>query len=261
MPTNYTPKSELQLQYEREYRRITQAIRRQKKLGYTVPEELKPVSPSKVKVFSPAEVERLTTITPQRIRKESFYVDPQSGEALEGYDVVEKRKRQKKPKAPKQKKRRKKDKQPKPQKKRKRKEKEFEPPEPSAPPRENTFNLQIIADITRILEGWQPQYHWSISYAERKATYRNVIYDKWMQAIENEGEYGLAFRLENKADYYHDLISRVVYASDAPWEDQANLTEIITFLTGQALTAEESDRYSSEAYDYLRDNFIGDSFG
>lgn len=88
MSKNYTPKNELELQYEREHKRILQAIRRQEKLGYIVPEDVRPKSPAKTKNITATEVENLIKLTPKEIRKKSVWVDQDTGEAFDELDVV-----------------------------------------------------------------------------------------------------------------------------------------------------------------------------
>lgn len=88
MPKNTSPKSKWYDQYAKEYRRITQAIRRQEKLGYFIPEEVRPVKPSQMPTIRKSDVQRLIKLTPKKIRKESVYIDTDTGEAFPGLDVV-----------------------------------------------------------------------------------------------------------------------------------------------------------------------------
>lgn len=88
MPRNTNPKSKWYDQYAKEYRRITQAIRRQEKLGYFIPEEVKPVKPSEIASIRKSDVQRLINLTPKKIRKQSVYVDTNTGEAFPGLDIV-----------------------------------------------------------------------------------------------------------------------------------------------------------------------------
>ena len=88
MPKNTIPKSKWYDQYAKEYRRITQAIRRQEKLGYFIPEEVKPVKPSQMSTIRKSDVQRLINLTPKKIRKESVYVDADTGEAFPALDIV-----------------------------------------------------------------------------------------------------------------------------------------------------------------------------
>lgn len=87
MPKNTSPKSKWYSQYSKEYRRITQAIRRQEKLGYFVPEEVKPTKPSEIKTIRKSDVQRLIKLTPTKIRKKSIYVDADTGEAFPHLDI------------------------------------------------------------------------------------------------------------------------------------------------------------------------------
>lgn len=95
MPINTNPKSKWYNQYSKEYRRITQAIRRQKKLGYFVPEEVKPTKPSNMQTIRKSDVQRLIKLTPTKIRKKSIYVDAGTGEAFPNLDIVKSRNRKK----------------------------------------------------------------------------------------------------------------------------------------------------------------------
>ena len=89
MPRNSTPKSKWYEQYSKEYKRISQAIRRQEKLGYTIPDEVRPVKPSEMHSIRKSDVQRLINLTPKKIRKSSWYTDPQGdGETFYGLDVV-----------------------------------------------------------------------------------------------------------------------------------------------------------------------------
>lgn len=89
MPRKNTPKSKWYEQYAKEYKRISQAIRRQEKLGYTIPDEVRPVKPSEMPTIRKSDVQRLIRLTPQKIRKTSWYTDPQGdGETFYGLDVV-----------------------------------------------------------------------------------------------------------------------------------------------------------------------------
>lgn len=122
MPKNTNPKSKWYTQYSKEYRRITQAIRRQEKLGYFIPEEVKPIKPSGMSSIRKSDVQRLIKLTPEKIRKQSVYIDTDTGEAFPGLDIVKSHNKTKPSKA--------KSKQPKPKKKSKPKKNLPPPQEP-----------------------------------------------------------------------------------------------------------------------------------
>lgn len=88
MPKNNTPNNEWEQQYKREYNRIQQAIKRQEKLGYIVPEEVRPLKPSKIKTVTQQQVQQLIKLTPKEIRKRSIFINTDTGEAFEGLDIV-----------------------------------------------------------------------------------------------------------------------------------------------------------------------------
>lgn len=256
MKNNNLHNNPLFIQYMREYQRLTQVFRRMEKKGYIVPEEIKPEKPSKLKTVTQSDVNWLIQLTPKEIRERSYYVDPSTGKRTLGLDVVKSHHKAK----------------PSIQKARVptgRSKGETQPTintnkksnDGDIPPKENNLNMQIIDDISDMLERWQPAYHWNSTWVERKTGFYFSIYKAWSDAIATEGAYALAYRLENKAYYYHRLIDRVIHASDSIWDDQMNVNEIISFLLGRSLTAEESDQISSSAHEYLQDRLIGDSFG
>ena len=183
MSKNNTPKNEWEYQYEREYRRIIQAVNRQKKLGYHIPKNLLPIKPSKVKNITPEDVERLIELTPQKIRKNSVYIDEETGEAFPGLDLVNSHH---KPKASNAKIRENTTKPPKPLKQQttkniKQQTSDSATPKTNnktpktkgksknnAPPKENNLNMQIIDLVNDMINGWQPAPYWHTSFLQRK---------------------------------------------------------------------------------------------
>lgn len=95
MPKNTTPKSKWYEQYAKEYRRLTQAIRRQEKLGYVIPESIIPVAPSKMAKILKSDVQKLAKLTPEKIREKSYTVDPATGEAISGKGLNKKKSKRK----------------------------------------------------------------------------------------------------------------------------------------------------------------------
>ena len=259
MSDNYTPKNEWEQQYEREYKRITQAIRRQEKLGYFVPEEVKPIPPSKVKVMSPTEVERLIKLTPKEIRKHSVWIDQDTGEAHQGLDIVNSHHKarpstakitERKAKKPKQ------IKEPVQRKSRKKKKKE---PENTAPPKENNLNMQIIDTINRLLDEWQPAPYWHSTFLERKTVNYHRISTLWKEILLTEGEYEVAYRLESHATEFIRLVERLLYSSDSTVEDDFNMGRFIELLANRPLTAHESDMYTEMAREAAMDSLRGEN--
>lgn len=72
-------------EYRKQYNRIMQAVRRQKEAGYFVPDSILPYAPSKLKSIRKKDVERLTRITPKKIRKESYFYVEDLDDYVKGY--------------------------------------------------------------------------------------------------------------------------------------------------------------------------------
>lgn len=282
MPNNNTPNNEWEKQYQREYRRIVQAINRQKKLGYFVPEEIKPVAPTKKKTVTQHDVETLIQLTPKKIRKSSIYVDKETGESFEGLDVVNSHHKARPSKAkvgqtgtqkaqPKlphiketgERKRKKKQKQKTPQqdtpKQNVPETPTFSPPTPTAPPIENNLNKQIVDTISAMLSEWQPAPHWHASFLQRKTENYHKILSLWNEILDTEGEYEVAYRLESNATELIRLLERLLYSSDSTIEDDFNMGRFIELLIGRALTAVESDWYSEMAREAAMDSLRGEN--
>lgn len=238
MPNNYTPKNEWEKQYEREYRRIRQAIIRQIKLGYHVPEKLIPQKPSKVKNVTQEDVKKLIELTPKEIRKNSVYIDTETGEAFNGLDVVNSH-HTAKPSRAKISKNNKKIKT--------HKKRGGQPTKNTAPPKENTLNMQIIDDVSAMLKEWQPAPYWHASFLQRKTENYYKISAIWSEVLETEGEYEVAYRLESNASEITKLIERLLYSSDSSVDDDFNMGRFIELLIGRPLSAFESDEYNEMA--------------
>lgn len=251
MPRNDTPKSKWYEQYSKEYRRISQAIRRQEKLGYFVPEEVRPIKPSKMPTIKKSDVQKLIRLTPKKIRKESVWIDTDSGEAFSGLDIV-KSHHKAKPSTAKTRKTTS-------TKKRKQRKTKTPEPEPTAPPIENNLNMQIIQSINNLLEEWQPAPYWHASFLQRKTENYHKISTLWKETLENEGEYEVAYRLESNASEFIRLVERLLYSSDSTIEDDFNMGRFLEMLIGRPLTAFESDYYSEMAREAAMDSLRGEN--
>lgn len=259
MSDKYTPKSEWEQQYEREYKRITQAIRRQKKLGYYVPEDVKPVAPSKVKTFSQQDVENLIRLTPKEIRKKSAWIDKESGEVFYGLDVVKSRHTPKPSVAKVDGYRKKKTRQISEPTKRKSRKKKITKDIEVAPPKENNLNRQIIDNISSLLDEWQPAPYWHASFLVRKTVTYHTISALWKEVLATEGEYEVAYRLEEHAQELLRIVERLLYSSDSSVEDDFNMGRFIELLIQRPLTSAESDMYSEMARESAMDSLRGEN--
>lgn len=76
-------KSETQVQYEKQLKRIKQFVRRAEKRGYYFPED---IIPQKLKRPTKKSVEKLARITPESLYKKSQYVIKETGELISGVE-------------------------------------------------------------------------------------------------------------------------------------------------------------------------------
>ena len=258
--------NEWEKQYEREYRRIQQAIRRQEKLGYFVPDEVRPAKRSNVKTITQQHVQSLTELTPKMIRKSSVYLDQETGEAFPGLDVVNSHHKARPSTAKIGELKTRKPRVPRPSKLSKGKrtrnkttKQSKETPATPYPPKEINLNAQIIDTINNMLAEWQPAPYWHASFLERKKQTYHKIYALWKETLLTEGEYEVAHRLESNATEIIRLLERLLYSSDSVVEDDFNLSRFIELLIGRALTAFESDSYNEIAREAALDSLRGEN--
>lgn len=76
-------KSETQIQYEKQLKRIKQFVRRAEKRGYYFPED---IIPQKLKRPTKKSVEKLAKITPESLYKKAQYVVKETGELISGVE-------------------------------------------------------------------------------------------------------------------------------------------------------------------------------
>lgn len=247
MSKEKTPYDDLITQYKREYKRISQALRRQSKLGYHIPPDLHPIRPSQVAMVTQSDIDELIALTPEKIRKNSYYTDPETGEALYGFDIVQSHREAKASKAKvKQFKARPKGKQAPTKRKRKTKKSERHPDK--IPPKEVSLNAQIIADFTAKLEALEP---WGTfgNFKQHKLQTKGTLISLWEGVLAAEGEYAVAYRLQGKATELNVTLDTLWYASKSDIEN-FNFSALVTLIKGSALTQQESDYYGSQGQAY-----------
>lgn len=74
-------KTEIQIKYEKEYKRVKQFIRRAEKRGYVFSES---ITPKKLKRPTVKSIEKLSKMTPQYLYSKSKYTDTTSGKTVKG---------------------------------------------------------------------------------------------------------------------------------------------------------------------------------
>lgn len=237
MSNNYTPKGQLELQYEREYRRASQAIRRQRNYGYVIPEEVLPIRPSKMKEVTHEDVARLVKITPKYIREHSYYVDKNTGESEYALDVIKSHHKAKPSKAI-----------IKNTHKRKKGKTTGYKYEDRIPPKEVSLNTQIIGDINDLLDAFSPPVYWRDSMLAKKHGIHATLKLLWEEVLSIEGEYQVAFRLEQNAEELRRITNRLLYESGNDYTEQPDMGRFGELVFGKPFTQSESDYYSDYAY-------------
>ena len=237
------------MQYEREYKRVTQAIRRQRKYGYTISPELIPPKPSKMEKIKTEDVERLRNLTPKFIRENSYNAKEKIGDAEYRKDVTPSFHNPKQSKssgaggikykksgAEKTKKHTKK----KPSNKTK--------DEARIPPKESNLNTQIISDITELLNNFDPSVIIRDSVRARKMGVHATLSLMWEEVLSTEGEYEVAYRLEQDAEELRRITNRLLYDSGKGYSESFDMGRFGEIVFGRAFTQVESDYYSDYAY-------------
>lgn len=239
MSNKYTPMSEIELQYRKEYTRAKQAIRRQQKIGYSIPNELLPISPGKLKTPTQKDLQKVSELTPKFIREHSYLIDEDSGEAVYGLDIVKSHHKAKpsqmsiKQTAKKQK-----------------KQKTVSPQfEDRIPPKEVNLNSQIIEDITNLIATFDPRPWWRDNMRARKYGIHATLSLLWGEVLEGfDDQYELAFRIEQKAEELRKVTNRLLYDSDSGYDDSPDMGRFGEIVFGKPFTQAESDYYSDYAY-------------
>lgn len=77
-------KTTLQLQFQKQRKRIQQAVNRAKKRGYEFPENIIPPTPKRV---TKKAIERISNITPDDLYSKAIWVDHSTGEVIEGKEA------------------------------------------------------------------------------------------------------------------------------------------------------------------------------
>lgn len=198
--------------YKKEYKRLQQAIRRQRKKGYDISSEDVAVrTPGQLKSEFGleydylSEIENLKAFTPETLRNISIAKQ----EADEwGY--------------------------------------ENEP----YPPEDSTLNQAIIDEFERLfMEPDMP--HGSPDFVEHKLYLQHELQAMWEDTLNVIDPYELASLLEENAVPIKEAASRLQYESESIQEEQTDLSFLGELLNGgKALTAVQADRISESAMWY-----------
>lgn len=245
MKNGSTNPEQLKQQYTKEYKRIMQAVKRQQKLGYIVPENVRLIAPPSKAEITEKSVAKLTTITPNYIRTIS--------ETDEKTIVPKQRKNstQEKTKSGKSKKpsieniEAKKVRTP----SKRIKSNTFRSPfrggrtqkQTERIPKKNEANLNshIIGEVRGILDTYHPPAHGTPSFIAQKESDYNYLINLLDTTIEQDGEYETAYRIEEQADDFFKTMDKLLHASGSKDEEIEWRNIVARIIKGRALTIDE----------------------
>lgn len=204
--------------YKKEYKRLQQAIRRQRKKGYDISaEDVAVKTPGQLKkefgldYNYQAEIEALKAFTPEQLR--NIAIAKQEDDW--GY--------------------------------------EDEP----YPPEDSTLNQAIIDMFTELfMEPTMPSGN--PNFVMRKLKVQNTLKAIWEDTLDSTDPYILAAILEENAYTIKSVVERLQYDSESNVEEAADLSLIVEILNGGSpLSAEQADQINESAmwygaYDNLR---------
>lgn len=206
--------------YKKEYKRLQQAIRRQRKKGYDLSaEDVAVRTPGQLKSEYGfeydylSEIENLKSFSPETLRKISIA---------------------------------------------KQEEDEWDYENDPYPPEESTLNQAIIDEFERLfMEPSQPRG--STSFTQHKMTLQHELQAMWADTADSTDPYELSSLLEENASEIKEIALRLQYASESIEEEQTDLVFLGELLNGgNALTADQADRITESAMWYnLNDNLRG----
>ena len=206
--------------YKKEYKRLQQAIRRQRKKGYDISaEDIAVKTPGQIKSGFGLEydylpdIDLLKSFTPEHLR--NIAIAKQKA-ADWGY--------------------------------------ENEP----YPPEDSTLNQAIIDEFERLfMEPGHPRG--SPNFAEHKMFLQHELQAMWIDTVDSTDPYELSSLLEANAGAIKETALRLQYESESVQEEQTDLAFLGELLNGgRALTAAQADRISESAMWYnLTDNLRG----
>lgn len=206
---NITPN---RAEYNKQVKRIQQFERRAKKRGFSFDIDI-----PKPKRVTKQAIERLKSLTAEELYKKAQYIDPLTGQIMngtEGRALERQRAAQKAAET--------------------RREKKI--PE---------IDYGIIDNIRSIIQCWSPNASWSTYWQSEKSRQRNILSRLLEGAISQYGRKAVAKRLQNNAVEATQLVEFILYASK---EEQINfaMARFARIIKGEALTLEESIEISNE---------------
>ena len=207
-------KSALELEYQKELKRINRFIKSAEQRGFSFSAYKTPPKPKKITKKS---VQALKRITPSTLYEKASYYDPISELRMtgkEGQRLIRSRAQKKTGKA---------------------RTKGYNPPSDVS---------DVLANIEELLTGAQSSPAWSKSYAELKRKDRNILSNIIRGAINELGREQVAKNCQYHAALVKDLAFHICYgSSDFKWNTiEGDIAAITAILYGRTLSVEDAKK-------------------
>ena len=206
-------KSQIELEYQKELKRINRFIKQAEKRGFTFG-NYKP--PKKPKTVTKKSVQTLKRVTPTTLYSKASYYDPITQTRMtgkEGQHLIRSRaQKNKRVKASKS---------------------------TGTPPSDVD---DILTNVEELLTGWQPISTWTESYANLKRKDTNILKNILTGAINSIGREQVARNCQRYAALVKDLAFHICYgSSDFKWNTiEGDIAAISAIIYGRTLDVAES---------------------
>lgn len=227
-------KSALELEYQKELKRINRFIKSAEQRGFSFRGYKTPPKPKKITKKS---VQVLKRMTPSTLYEKATYYDPLTQTRVsgkEGQRLIRSRAQKNRAKVSARKARAVKG--------------GYNPP--------NNID-DVLTYVEELIKNWRPKEHWTCSYARLKEHDKNVLNHVLGGAISSVGRKQVAINCEENAAAVKDMAFHICYGdSDFKWGSiEADLTAITAIFFGRTLDVEESKivEESREQTDYYED--------
>lgn len=222
--------SELERQYKKEVKRIRQFINRNTKRGFNFTAFKMPARPKTVTAKS---VQRLKSITPQKLYQKAKFYDVLKDKYISGTQAVKQKRQRAAQKAAQT----------------KRLKKLEQDPKGRTLPIPKVTDV-ILQNIEEVLNRWQPMSDWQPWVAQYKERDKNILASTLRGAIDQLGREQVARNVEAKADAVIELTWEICYGTSDGEKVQMDLVMMANILWGRTIYAEQTKRFEENTHDW-----------
>lgn len=222
--------SELERQYKKQVKRIRQFINRNTKRGFNFADFKMPEQP---KTITAKSVQRLKSITPQKLYQKAKFYDVLKDKYISGTQAVKQKRKRAAQKAAQTKRLKKLEQAP--------NRKELAIPKVSD---------VILQNIEEVVNRWQPMSDWQPWVAQYKERDKNILASTLRGAIDQLGREQVARNVEAKADAVIELTWEICYGTSDAEKVQMDLVMMSNILWGRTISAEQTKRFEENTHDW-----------